>query len=145
MHKWLKMGAYFLGGLAVTSVTAKYILQRTRNFDWLGKKVVLTKASRGLGLVMARQLIDQGARVAIYARTAVDIDMAIIDLQSHIDARGGVGQVFGSVCDVRKSDSITDFIKKVLNHFGGIDVPNNNILPPERSRLNKRGKRSSAP
>lgn len=45
---------------------------RERQYDLSGKTVLITGGSRGLGLVMARELVRQGARLAICARDAAD-------------------------------------------------------------------------
>ncbi len=47
---------------------ARAILRRQRKIHLRGQVVVITGGSRGLGLVLARQLIARGARVAIAAR-----------------------------------------------------------------------------
>ncbi len=49
---------------------------RERSGDLHGKTALITGGSRGLGLVMARQLIDMGARVAICARDEVELQRA---------------------------------------------------------------------
>ena len=39
-----------------------------RPYDFSGKSVVITGGSRGLGLVLARQLAAEGARITLIAR-----------------------------------------------------------------------------
>jgi 5,10-methylene-tetrahydrofolate dehydrogenase/methenyl tetrahydrofolate cyclohydrolase len=65
------MGALFVIGAAV---------RRWRNYDLSGKTVLITGASRGLGLVMARELIREGARLAICARDEAELERAHADL-----------------------------------------------------------------
>ena len=49
-----------LGGIAVARAA-----RRRRRIDFAGKVAVITGGSRGLGLVLARELVRNGARVAI--------------------------------------------------------------------------------
>ncbi len=74
---------------------ARTIVRQRRSFAWKGKRVVITGGSRGLGLVIARQLADQGARLAICSRTMGPLNIAAEELR----ARGV--EVFSQACDVR--------------------------------------------
>ncbi|MBD2465664.1 SDR family NAD(P)-dependent oxidoreductase [Oscillatoria sp. FACHB-1407] len=58
---------------------------REQTYDLRRKTVLITGGSRGLGLVMARQLVDAGARVAICARDEAELERARTDLEQ----RGG--------------------------------------------------------
>jgi predicted amino acid dehydrogenase len=49
---------------------------RERTYDLNGKTVLITGGSRGLGLVMARQFIQEGARLAICARDTTELERA---------------------------------------------------------------------
>jgi len=62
---------------------SRTIVRRNRSFDWQGKRVVITGGSRGLGLVIGRQLARQGARLAITARTENDLKVAARYLQGN--------------------------------------------------------------
>jgi len=95
---------------------ARTIVRRRRDFDWRGKRVVITGGSRGLGLVIARQLADQGARLAICARGADELERADRDL------RQCGADVFSQVCDVRDHDRVLSFIDRVVHQYGGVDV-----------------------
>lgn len=92
------------------------LLRRTRWFEFAGRVVVVTGGSRGLGLVLARQLIDAGAKVAICARTAEDVQTAAEELRQ----RGGT--VMGLTCDVRNRDQVRAMIAQVLDRWGQVDV-----------------------
>ena len=43
---------------------AKALTSKRRAFDFRGRTALITGGSRGLGLVLARQLAGQGARIA---------------------------------------------------------------------------------
>src|SRR5690349_10864753 len=69
---------------------------RTRAaYDFRGKSVLITGGSRGLGLVLARELAGEGARLTIVARDATELEQARADLA----ARGA--EVLAFTCDVR--------------------------------------------
>lgn len=90
----------------------------TRSFR--GRVVAITGGSRGLGLEMARIWADEGARVAICARTDSDLKRAATEL------RGRGAEVVTVVCDVGKREQAEAFIEHAANAFGRIDVLVNN-------------------
>src|SRR5688572_29039205 len=81
-----------LGGLA--AVVGLRLLRSGRAYDLRGKTVLVTGGSRGLGLVLARELAHQGARVVICARDLEELNRAFEDLV----ARGA--HVLAVPCDV---------------------------------------------
>lgn len=96
-------------------------LNRQRKaFDFAGKTVIITGASRGLGLVMARQLAAEGANLAICARNASELEKAREEL-TEIGA-----QVLAVTCDIRHEKEVNAFIKQVENELGQVDVLINN-------------------
>ena len=95
---------------------ARKIVRLGRHFDWNGKRVIITGGSRGLGLVLARQLAGQGARIAICSRDDFRLQSAFEQLQNY-DA-----EILTIPCDVRNSDSVQTMVAQVANEFGGIDV-----------------------
>src|SRR5207248_2323908 len=52
------------------------------SFTFAGKAVLVTGASRGLGLVLSRELARQGAQLAICARDAAELERARAELKS---------------------------------------------------------------
>src|SRR5947208_3704356 len=89
-------------------------------YDLRGKAVLITGGSRGLGLVLARQLVDAGARVAICARDQAELDRAFHDL-----ARRG-GQVLAVPCDLTDRFQVQLLVNTVEQRFGRLDVLINN-------------------
>ncbi|HZS04544.1 MAG TPA: SDR family NAD(P)-dependent oxidoreductase, partial [Blastocatellia bacterium] len=60
-----------------------YALRRSTRPSYLdlkGKRVLITGGSRGLGLVLARRLADEGAHLIICARDRDELDLASDDL-----------------------------------------------------------------
>src|SRR5580704_9457123 len=53
-------------------------------FDITGRTALVTGGSRGLGLQIAEALAEQGARVALVARKAAELDAAKAHLQSRL-------------------------------------------------------------
>jgi NAD(P)-dependent dehydrogenase (short-subunit alcohol dehydrogenase family) len=91
-----------------------------RRFDFRGRSVLVTGGSRGLGLELARELIVDGARVAICARDAEELERARQDLA----ARGG--RALAIQCDVTDRDAVNGMVAHVVAELGGLDVLVNN-------------------
>ena len=86
-----------------------------------GRVVVLTGGSRGLGLVMARMLVDEGARVVLLARDMGELQRA----REELEARG-TGEVMTLRCDVRRRADVRAAVDTVLDRWRAIDVLINN-------------------
>lgn len=99
---------------------ARSIAKQPRAFDFSSKVVLITGGSRGLGLVIARQLAAEGARLVICARDGEELEAARSDLAS----RGGEAAAF--VCDLAVRDQVKQMISEILLQFGAIDVLINN-------------------
>ncbi len=56
------------------------------NIDLSAKRVIITGASRGIGLAIARAFAAEGARVAICARSASDVREVGAQLAEHAQA-----------------------------------------------------------
>lgn len=103
------------GGAAALS-----LLRRRDDYDFRDKVVVVTGGSRGLGLVVARELARERARLAICARDEEELQRAVADLgQSGAD-------VLAVVCDITQRSQAESMIEKVREHYGHIDVLINN-------------------
>jgi NAD(P)-dependent dehydrogenase (short-subunit alcohol dehydrogenase family) len=91
-----------------------------RAFDLRDKVVLITGGSRGLGLVLARELLRQGAYVAICARDEEELQRARLDL----DRLGW--RVCAVPCDVAERGQVEAMVRQVDEYFGQIDVLINN-------------------
>src|SRR6266568_7235986 len=95
-------------------------LIRTARYSLRDKVVVITGGSRGLGLVLARQICAAGGKVALIARDAEELGRAKADL-----ARRG-GAVLTLQCDLLDTAQIRSAVRQIIDHFGKIDILINN-------------------
>lgn len=110
-----------LGTLAVgTALGARMLRRRLSPFDFAGRAVLITGGSRGLGLVLARELANAGARLTLLARDQDELERAARDLA----ARGA--EVLALPCDVRRQDEARAAIERAVEHYGRLDVLINN-------------------
>src|SRR5215472_10941495 len=114
MRVWLGAGALLLGGW----ITARVI--RTAQYTLRDRVAVISGGSRGLGLVLARHICNEGGQVALLARDAEELARAKADLA----ARGG--RVLTVECDLLDRDQIQAAVRKVVGHFDRIDILINN-------------------
>jgi NAD(P)-dependent dehydrogenase (short-subunit alcohol dehydrogenase family) len=107
-----------LGVAGIAAWSVYRALKKPYSFE--GKIVVIMGGSRGLGLEMARIFAAEGARLALCARTPVDLMRAGDELRS----RGA--DAFVHACDITDQNQVLQFIDAVLDRFGVIDVLVNN-------------------
>jgi NAD(P)-dependent dehydrogenase (short-subunit alcohol dehydrogenase family) len=81
-----------------------------------GRKAIVTAATRGIGLAIARTLADNGADVALCARGEGGLESARKDLE----ARGA--RVFTRAVDVADAQAFQAFVRDAAEALGGIDV-----------------------
>lgn len=95
------------------------LLRTLRRYELRGKSVLITGGSRGLGLVLAREILAQGGRVAICARDREELQRAYRDLVR-------LGRVVASVCDITVEDEVARMVRRLRSELGDIDVLVNN-------------------
>ena len=86
----------------------------------VGKHVIITGASSGIGRAAAIAVAERGATVFALARNADALD----ELIDGIRAEGGQAHAF--TCDVTDSTSVETTIKDILGRFGHVDYLVNN-------------------
>jgi NAD(P)-dependent dehydrogenase (short-subunit alcohol dehydrogenase family) len=97
-----------------------------------GRRVLITGATSGLGLAMARALVKEGAKVLITGRDQNKIDQAVSSIRSATDPTiretpaSLSGECVGALIDVRDEQSIEKGLAGMVQHWGGIDVLINN-------------------
>src|SRR5438132_989058 len=95
-------------------------LIRTHRFSLRNKIFVITGGSRGLGLVLARQICAAGGKVALIARDPDELARAKADLVP----RGG--KVLTIECDLLDAGQIQSAVRQIIDRFGKIDILINN-------------------
>lgn len=111
-----------LGGLlfGIGCGVAFGLRQSRARFSFQGRSVVITGGSRGLGLVLARALARQGARLSLLARDPEELARA----EEQLTLLGA--DVLILPCDVRQQEQVDAAIEKVVSRFGTVDVLINN-------------------
>jgi NAD(P)-dependent dehydrogenase (short-subunit alcohol dehydrogenase family) len=94
--------------------------RRRPRYDFRGRVVLITGGSRGLGLELARQFADEGARVALCARDGEELQRGRADLALHNT------QALTHPCDVSSPQQVQDLVRAVEANLGPIDVLVNN-------------------
>lgn len=96
--------------------------RRRQAYDFRGKSVVITGGSRGLGLVIARELAGEGARLTLIARDEGELARAAEDLR-----RGHPSvEVLTLAADIRRRFDVDRAIAGVVERYGTVDVVVNN-------------------
>ena len=92
-----------------------------------GKTVLITGASRGIGLAIGLRCAKDGANVAILAKSVNEDERlggTIFSAAEQINNAGGRG--LPVQCDIRSEESVQAAILKTVETFGGIDIVINN-------------------
>jgi citronellol/citronellal dehydrogenase len=92
-----------------------------------GKTLLITGASRGIGLEIALRAARDGANVAVVAKTAEPhskLPGTVYSAAEEIEKAGG--HALPLVVDVRDSESVERAVAATVERFGGIDICVNN-------------------
>ena len=95
--------------------------------DLAGKTVLISGASRGIGLAIAKRLARDGANVALIAKTQEPhpkLEGTIETAAAEVKAAGG--RALALPCDIRFEDEIERAVATTVAAFGGIDICVNN-------------------
>ena len=92
-----------------------------------GKKIFITGASRGIGLAIAKRAAQDGAMVAIAAKTTEPhpkLPGTIFSAAEEIEAAGG--KALPIQCDLRDENQIASAVSQAVEAFDGLDILINN-------------------
>ena len=85
-----------------------------------GKIALITGASSGIGLTVAKKLAAAGAHVLLVSRT----EETLKEVQAEIQAEGGQADIF--LCDLNDMDAIDEVSKQIIASVDHIDILINN-------------------
>ena len=107
--------------------------QSTRNlFELEGKVAIVTGASKGIGLSIARGLAEYGAKVVISSRSQESLDLVAKELS--VDGL----KVFPFACHIGDENQRKDLVKKTIDTYGRIDIlVNNAAINPVHDSIEK--------
>jgi thioester reductase-like protein/short-subunit dehydrogenase involved in D-alanine esterification of teichoic acids len=86
----------------------------------VGRHVIITGASSGIGRASAIAVAERGATVFALARNAAALDDLVADIRSN------GGQAYAFTCDVTDSASVEHTVKDILGRFDHVDYLVNN-------------------
>jgi NADP-dependent 3-hydroxy acid dehydrogenase YdfG len=80
---------------------------------WQEKVALVTGGSSGLGLAIARQIVERGAKMILVARGEAALQSAALSLG---------GDVFSVVADVTQPAEVEQAVSEGLKRFGRLDL-----------------------
>jgi NAD(P)-dependent dehydrogenase (short-subunit alcohol dehydrogenase family) len=95
-------------------------LRAAHSTDLRGQIVLITGASRGLGLLLAREFARQGCEVIICARVQAELDQAQAQLE-----QWGV-KALALLGDVSDQTEVNGLIETIMQQYGRVDILVNN-------------------
>jgi len=114
--------AALVSGIALGAFVLARAWRRRAAFDFADKVVVITGGSRGLGLVLARQLAREQAKLVLAARDAAELERAAVDIR----ARYPSARVLTVAADIREQRDAERMIVAAVDRYGAVDVLINN-------------------
>ena len=94
-----------------------------------GKVAVVTGAGRNIGESIVKLFAEEGAKIGV-------VDMDEGRGQRVVDGLKKAGhEAVLAMCDVSKASSVQEMVKKVVGHFGGIDILVNNAAITDHKNI----------
>lgn len=116
----MKRQLTFLAGLGLGSWLVSRKLRARRAIDLEDKLVLIAGGSRGLGLELAREFAELGARIAICGRDTETLQRA----EEELRRRGATVRAY--TCDVSNAHEVSEMVTRVERDLGAIHVLVNN-------------------
>jgi NAD(P)-dependent dehydrogenase (short-subunit alcohol dehydrogenase family) len=99
-------------------------------FDLTGRVALITGATRGLGLSMARAFASAGADVVVASRKEQAVEETVAEL------RAAGGQAVGYACHVGRWEDVDRLVDSAYGAFGRVDILVNNAgMAPQYATL----------
>ncbi|MEX0661904.1 MAG: SDR family oxidoreductase [Balneolaceae bacterium] len=108
--------AYAIGGYLV----GKMIMRARRTFTLNNKVVLITGGTRGLGLVLARRIAQEGGKVVVCGRSNESLEEASRDLEKITSKH------YAMPCDITDKQQVKQLIQRINVEVGTVDVLINN-------------------
>lgn len=92
-----------------------------------GRTIIMSGGSRGIGLAIALRAAQDGANIALLAKTAEPhpkLEGTVYTAAEQIEAAGG--KALPIIGDVRSDESVAEAVAKTVEAFGGINIVVNN-------------------
>lgn len=83
--------------------------------NYNGKHVIVTGASGGMGLLLCRQLAEQGAKLSLCSKDAAG-------LAAQTEELAKITEVFAKVVDITCEDEVAAFFGEAFDKFGAFDA-----------------------
>ncbi|MFM7149348.1 MAG: SDR family NAD(P)-dependent oxidoreductase [Gemmataceae bacterium] len=87
--------------------------------DLIGQTAIITGAARGIGLSIAKRLLDSGANLCLWDQDEIELNRAAGELNAK-------GKIHTARVDVTDYSSIDKATKEALHHFGKLHILVNN-------------------
>jgi short-subunit dehydrogenase len=116
-----KKSLTLLGAAAALGFAAGSRLLSETAFAWQEKVVLITGGSKGLGLILARDILRKGGKVIICARDSHELGRA----EQWLRVTGG-SRIEAMSCDISDKDLVEEMVERINLKYGGIDVLINN-------------------
>lgn len=85
-----------------------------------GKIAIVTGATKGIGVAIAKEYALEGAKVVLAGRT-IELGQKVVD---EIQQKGGDAIMVG--CDMSKTSDIDNLVAQTVKQYGGVDIVVNN-------------------
>ena len=88
------------------------------NLELNNKKVLITGASRGIGLAIAKGFLQEKAKTCLVSRGS----QALFEIEQELQKKYGVENIFASKCDCTKIKSLKNLREEFESKWGSLDV-----------------------
>lgn len=88
------------------------------NLGLENRRVLVTGASRGIGLAIAEGFLREGASVMLVARGSGRLEKAAFDLRTRYEAN----RVYAEICDCTSMTALSELRNNIEMRWGGLDI-----------------------